>query len=311
MLFLRLQLTVTATDIKQEKQAISYSKASGYLQLSKFRLSFLVVLSAVISYFTVADVVSYKTLLSIICGGFLVTAGANGFNQIIEKDLDKLMDRTRNRPLPLGILSVTEALAFCSICAISGSFILGYGANILCGLLGILSVILYAAVYTPLKRKTPFSVFVGAFPGAIPTLIGAVAATVGFGEITFYAWILFAVQFMWQFPHFWAIAWALDDDYKKAGFYMLPSLGGRDKSSSFQIVVYTLFLLGVSLMPNIFGFSSWNAGIFVFLCGLFFFAQALTLFYKMDVASARKLMFGSFFYLPLVQLIIMTGTIWK
>lgn len=307
MLFLRLQLTVTATDIKQEKQAISYSKASGYLQLSKFRLSFLVVLSAVISYFTVADVVSYKTLLSIICGGFLVTAGANGFNQIIEKDLDKLMDRTRNRPLPLGILSVTEALAFCSICAISGSFILGYGANILCGLLGILSVILYAAVYTPLKRKTPFSVFVGAFPGAIPTLIGAVAATVGFGEITFYAWILFAVQFMWQFPHFWAIAWVLDDDYKKAGFRMLPSAGGRDKQSAYQVLIYTLFLYPISLMPVMFHISGFISSLVISFCSIYFLFQAYTLYKECTVEAARKLMFGSFFYLPAIQLAVMIG----
>lgn len=116
---------------------------------------------------------------------------------------------------------------------------------------------------------------------------------------------------MWQFPHFWAIAWVSYDDYKKAGFFMLPSLGGRDKSSAFQIVVYTTFLIPVSLMPNIFGLSAWAAGMFTFLCGLFFLAQALTLYYKMDVASARRLMFGSFLYLPLVQLIIMCGAIWK
>ena len=193
----------------------------------------------------------------------------------------------------------------------AGIFVLSFYTNTLSGLLGALSVVLYAGVYTPLKRITPFSVFVGAFPGAIPTLIGAVAATEDFGKITYFAWILFAVQFMWQFPHFWAIAWVSHDDYRKAGFFMLPSLGGRDKSSAFQIVVYTLFLIPVSLMPNIFGFSNWAAGMFTFLCGLFFLAQALTLYYKMDIPSARKLMFGSFLYLPLVQLIIMFGALWK
>lgn len=291
--------------------AVSYSKVQGFIKLTKFRLSFLVVLSAVISYFTVADTFVWQKLVAIICGGFLVTAAANGFNQVIERELDKLMTRTCQRPLPLGILSPAEALLFCSMCAIGGISILFIYTNILSALLGALSVILYAGVYTPLKRVTPFSVFVGAFPGAIPTLIGAVAATPDFGEITFYAWILFAVQFMWQFPHFWAIAWVSHDDYRKAGFFMLPSLGGRDKSSAFQIVVYTLFLIPVSLMPNIFGLSSWAAGMFTFLCGLFFIAQALTLYYKMDVASARKLMFGSFLYLPLVQLIIMCGALWK
>lgn len=291
--------------------AVSYSKAQGFIKLTKFRLSFLVVFSAVISYLTVAEVYSWQKIVAIVLGGFLVTAAANGFNQVIERELDKLMTRTSQRPLPLGILSPAEALVFCTICALAGIFILSFYTNMLSGLLGALSVILYAGVYTPLKRVTPFSVFVGAFPGAIPTLIGAVAAAEGFGEITFYAWILFAVQFMWQFPHFWAIAWVSHEDYQKAGFFMLPSLGGRDKSSAFQIVVYTLFLIPVSLMPNIFGLSSWAAGMFTFLCGLFFLAQALTLYYKMDVPSARKLMFGSFFYLPLVQLIIMFGAIWK
>jgi protoheme IX farnesyltransferase len=291
--------------------AVSYSKAQAFIKLTKFRLSFLVVFSAVISYLTVADIISWQKIVAIVLGGFLVTAAANGFNQIIERELDKLMTRTHQRPLPLGILSPMEAFIFCIICALGGIFILSFYANMLSGLLGALSVVLYAGVYTPLKRITPFSVFVGAFPGAIPTLIGAVAAAEGFGEITFFAWILFAVQFMWQFPHFWAIAWVSHDDYRKAGFFMLPSLGGRDKSSAFQIVVYTMFLIPVSLMPNIFGLSSWAAGMFTFLCGLFFLAQALTLYIKMDIPSARKLMFGSFLYLPLVQLIIMFGAIWK
>jgi protoheme IX farnesyltransferase len=301
------------TEISDATQplAVSYSKAQAFIKLTKFRLSFLVVFSAVISYLTVAEVVSWQKLVAIVLGGFLVTAAANGFNQIIERELDKLMTRTCQRPLPLGILSPIEALVFCILCALGGIFVLSFYTNMLSGLLGALSVVLYAGVYTPLKRITPFSVFVGAFPGAIPTLIGAVAAAEGFGEITFYAWILFAVQFMWQFPHFWAIAWVSHDDYKKAGFFMLPSLGGRDKSSAFQIVVYTMFLLPVSLMPNIFGLSNWAAGMFTFLCGLFFLAQALTLYYKMDIPSARKLMFGSFLYLPLVQLIIMFGAIWK
>jgi protoheme IX farnesyltransferase len=303
----------TQTEIPDAAQlpAISYSKAQAFIKLTKFRLSFLVVFSAVISYLTVAEVVSWHKLIAIVLGGFLVTAAANGFNQVIERELDKLMTRTCQRPLPLGILSPMEAMVFCTICALGGIFILAFYTNMLSGLLGALSVVLYAGVYTPLKRVTPFSVFVGAFPGAIPTLIGAVAAAEGFGEITFYAWILFAVQFMWQFPHFWAIAWVSHDDYKKAGFFMLPSLGGRDKSSAFQIVVYTMFLIPVSLMPNIFGLSSWAAGMFTFLCGLFFLAQALTLYLKMDIPSARKLMFGSFLYLPLVQLIIMFGAIWK
>lgn len=288
-----------------------YPKAQGYLKLTKFKLSFLVVLSAVISYFTLSPQIEIVKIIAITLGGFLVTGAANGFNQIIEKDLDKLMVRTGGRPLPLSILSRKEAFVYCTLLVLAGIFILGYWVNVLSGILGAISVILYALVYTPLKRKTPFSVFVGAFPGAIPTLIGGVAASDGFGEFSFHAWLLFAVQFMWQFPHFWAIAWVSHDDYKRAGFFMLPSLGGRDKSSAFQIVIYTLFLIPVSLVPSIFGLSNFISGIFVGLFGLLFLSQAMTLFLKTDVPSARRLMFGSFIYLPLVQLTIMFGALWK
>lgn len=291
--------------------AVTYSKAQGFALLTKFRLSFLVVLSAVISYFTISPEINTLKLIGIIVGGFLVTGAANGINQVIEKDLDKLMTRTSNRPLPQNILTRSEALIFCLVLAVAGTFILGYYVNALSGLLGALSVILYTSVYTPLKRKTPFSVFVGAFPGAIPTLIGAVAGSDGFGEFSFHAWLLFAVQFMWQFPHFWAIAWVMHEDYQKAGFFMLPSLGGRDKSSAFQVVIYTLFLIPVSLLPQIFGLANLVSGLFVFVFGLFFLLQAITLYLKMDLASARKLMFGSFIYLPLVQLCIMFGALWK
>ncbi|HWY37331.1 MAG TPA: heme o synthase [Bacteroidia bacterium] len=288
-----------------------YSKTQAYIKLTKFKLSFLVVLSAVISYFTLCGEINIAKIIAITIGGFLVTGAANGFNQVIEKNLDKLMTRTSARPLPQNILSSAQALIFCFIMVAAGIFVLGYWVNVLSGILGALSVVLYALVYTPLKRKTPFSVFVGAFPGAIPTLIGGVAASNGFGEFSFHAWLLFAVQFMWQFPHFWAIAWVSHDDYRKAGFFMLPSLGGRDKSSAFQIVVYTIFLIPVSILPQVFGLANYISGIFVILFGIFFLIQALTLYLKVDIQSARKLMFGSFIYLPLVQLCIMFGALWK
>ncbi len=290
---------------------VGYSKVQAFVKLTKFRLSFLVVLSAVISYFTISPQIEIIKVIAITLGGFLVTGAANGFNQIIEKDLDKLMTRTGGRPLPQNILNVKQAFVFCLLLVFTGIFILSYCLNILSGLLGAISVVLYTLAYTPLKRITPFTVFVGAFPGAIPTLIGGVATGSGFGQFTFHAWLLFSVQFMWQFPHFWAIAWVSHDDYKKAGFFMLPSLGGRDRSSAFQIVIYTLFLIPVSLFPQIFGLSNFISGVFVFFCGLFFLLQALTLYFKMDISSARRLMFGSFIYLPLVQLCIMCGAIWK
>lgn len=295
----------------QEPVSAGYTRAEGFIRLTKFRLSFLVVLSAVISYFTIAPEVDVLKLTGIIVGGFLVTGAANGFNQVIERNLDRLMVRTSMRPLPQGILSKNEALVFCIVFATLGIIILSVFVNVLSGVLGALSVLLYTAAYTPLKQRTPFSVFVGAFPGALPTLIGAVAGSEGFGEFTFHAWLLFAVQFMWQFPHFWAIAWVCHDDYQKAGFFMLPSLGGRDKSSAFQIVIYALFLVPVSLLPQVFGLANLVSGLFVFVFGLFFLLQAITLYLKMDLASARRLMFGSFLYLPLVQLCIMLGALWK
>lgn len=303
----------TEIPIEQVEQPAleSYNRAQAFIRLTKFRLSFLVVLSAVISYFTLAAEIDLVKLTGIIIGGFLVTGAANGINQVIERNLDKLMTRTSSRPLPQGILTRNEAIVFCVVVALLGIAILSVFVNVLSGLLGALSVLLYTAAYTPLKRKTPFSVFVGAFPGALPTLIGAVAGSEGFGEFTFHAWLLFAVQFMWQFPHFWAIAWVCHDDYQKAGFFMLPSLGGRDKSSAFQIVIYTLFLIPVSLLPQVFGLASLVSGLFVFVFGLYFLLQAITLYLKMDLASARRLMFGSFLYLPLVQLCIMFGALWK
>ncbi|MGZ3901526.1 MAG: UbiA family prenyltransferase, partial [Bacteroidia bacterium] len=201
-------------------QNASSSKILGFLQLTKFRLGSLVVFSAIITYLTVAEEINSLQLFALGLGGFLVTSAANGFNQIIEKDLDKLMDRTRQRPMPTGVLSPTEAFIFCTLCGIGGTILLWVYTNPLCGILGFVSIILYALVYTPLKRITPLSVFVGAFPGALPTLIGAVAATQGFGEIKFFAVLLFLIQFIWQFPHFWALAWFNSDDYAKADFYL-------------------------------------------------------------------------------------------
>ncbi|MES2513974.1 MAG: heme o synthase [Bacteroidota bacterium] len=288
-------------------ETIIYSKAKSFFKLTKFTLSALVVLSAVITFFTVAETFNWKQVLAISLGGFLVTVAANGFNQIIEKDLDKLMNRTRLRPLPTGNLSSLQAFAFCTVVGLIGTVMLWIFTNPLCGIIGFVSIILYALVYTPLKRVTPFSVFVGAIPGALPTLIGAIAATDGFGHVTFFAMLLFFVQFFWQFPHFWAIAWVSHDDYQKAGFFMLPSKGGRDKSSRSQILIYTLSLFPIALTPFIFNFSGWISATVVSCMGLVFIIQAYNLYRSGTIADARKLMFGSFIYLPLVQLTLMIG----
>lgn len=296
-------MQTNVNNIKEEK--ITYSKVQSLFKLTKFTLSALVVFSAIITFFTVAETFNWKQIVAICLGGFLVTSAANGFNQIIEKDLDKLMNRTRLRPLPTGNLTNTEAFIFCVICGLIGTVLLWLFTNPLCGIIGFLSMALYALVYTPLKRITPFSVFVGAFPGALPTLIGAVAATSGFGHITFFAMLLFLIQFFWQFPHFWAIAWVSHDDYQRAGFFMLPSKGGRDKASRSQILVYTLTLFLISLAPYFFNFRGWIPSTIVSSMGLVFIFQAYTLYKSGTIADARKLMFGSFLYLPVVQIALM------
>ena len=290
-----------------EKQIANPGKVRDYAQFLKLRLAALVVLSAAFSFVIGSHQVNWNKMLLLILGGFLVTGSSNGFNQIIERNLDKLMHRTHMRPLPQERMTIIESFILALTMGITGISILWIFMNPMSGILGLTALLLYTLVYTPLKRITPFAVFVGAIPGAIPPLLGYVASTSGFGEITFQAWILFAVQFMWQFPHFWAIAWVLDDDYKKAGFQMLPSLGGRDKSSAFQILVYTLFLLPISLFPVMFHMSGIISAIIILICGVFFTYQAYTLYKECTVEAARKLMFGSFIYLPVVQIAVMLG----
>ncbi len=280
---------------------------SDYIQFSKLRLSILVVFSAVISYLTVAAQVDVKVLCGLIFGGLLVTAASNGFNQVMERETDKMMTRTCNRPMPTGRMTPKEGYMLAAAMGFSGITILFLFTNTLSALMGVVAMLLYTLVYTPLKLKTPFAVFVGAFPGAIPPLLGCIAATPGFGSITQQGLILFFIQFIWQFPHFWAIAWVLDDDYKKAGFKMLPSAGGRDKASAFQILIYTLFLLPISLMPLVFSMCGHVAAIIIACCGLLFIYQAQKVFNQLTVKYAQNLMFGSFIYLPIVQLALMFG----
>jgi protoheme IX farnesyltransferase len=288
-------------DHTQEKALFTH-KIADVAQLIKLRLATLVVMSAAFCYIAGAETINWSTLTLLVIGGFLVTGSSNGFNQIIEKDLDKLMDRTKSRPVAAGRMGVTEAFFITSAFGVAGIVILYFFINPLSGILGALALVLYTLVYTPLKRKTPFAVFVGAFPGAIPAMLGWVAAR---GQIDIYAWILFACQFMWQFPHFWAIAWVLDDDYKKAGFKMLPSVKGRDKSSSFQVLVYTLFLIPVSLLPVAFRLSGSISGVVILLTGIWFLYKAYKLYSENSIEAARKLMFASFIYLPVVQMAVM------
>lgn len=276
---------------------------SNFTKLIKLRLTLLVVFSASISYLIgckVNGVIMWGNWSLLILGGFLVTSAANCFNEIIEKDLDKLMKRTKDRPIPAGNMTTGQALVMGLGMGISGTYVLGT-LNILTGLLSVFSILLYAFAYTPLKRKSPIAVFVGAIPGALPPLIGYVAA---YGKIDVIALILFGIQFVWQFPHFWAIAWVLDDDYKLAGFRLLPT-GERDRASAIITFIFTLILLPISLLPTLYGFGGYFVGGVSLLCSLVFLYQAFNLMRTLQVEAARKLMFGSFLYLPVVQLMFL------
>jgi protoheme IX farnesyltransferase len=272
-------------------------KLQDYAAFFKLRLASLVVFSALFGYLIAVDTVVWYDLFCLCLGGFLVTGSSNGFNQIIEKDLDKLMERTKMRPLVTGRMTKTEAYIVAALAGLTGILILWLQLNELSGILGLLALFLYVAVYTPLKRITPWAVFVGAFPGAIPPMLGWVAAT---GEFGLGPGLLFAVQFMWQFPHFWAIAWKVNDDYAKAGFSLLPSKGGKDFTSAFLILVYSLFLLLVSLLPVFFGMAGNIALLFFLIAGVIVIYPAIQLFQKKTDKAASMVMFASFIYVPIV-----------
>jgi len=279
------------------------ARIGSYVQLIKLRLTLLVVFSAAITFaYAAKGQLKWTELLLMILGGILTTGSANSLNQIIEKDTDKLMHRTQNRPMPNYKLSITEALTFAISIGVAGIFILTYYFNLITGILGLFSIISYAFIYTPLKLKSTFAVFVGAIAGAMPPLLGYVAYTNQFG---FEPGIMFAIQFIWQFPHFWAIAWVLDEDYRRANIFLLPSKEGRGKSSALQIMLFTLVLIPVSLLPIKFGMAGTTLGIISILAGIAFFMQSVKLYKECSVKAARELMFGSFIYLPVVQIILL------
>lgn len=274
------------------------AKARAYWELLKPRLSFLVAFSCVFGFALGSEQIHWGTLAMLFVGGFLMSGASIVINQILERDLDKIMTRTRHRPLPTGRVSVQEAITFFAFCFVAATALLLFYTNVLTTLLSVASMILYSFVYTPLKRVGPVAVFVGAIPGALPPLLGWTAAT---GVIAFEALIIFGIQFVWQFPHFWAIAWVADDDYKKAGFKLLPSGGEKDLNTAIQIMIYTMFLIPLGLLPATFGVTGINSAIVATVCGVIFFAQTFSLMRSGDRKSALKIMFGSFLYLPIVQ----------
>lgn len=275
-------------------------KIKAYVELLKPRLSLLVAFSCAFGFALASrGDISWARLVLLTLGGFLLSGASVAINQIIEKDLDALMTRTQSRPLPSGRISVHEAI-WVAICCFGASVVLLHlYTNLLTVFLSVVSMALYSFVYTPLKRVGPIAVFVGAFPGALPPLLGWIAYS---GQITHEALIIFGIQFIWQFPHFWAIAWVADDDYKKAGFRLLPSGGGKDLNTAIQIMIYTMFLIPLSLLPAKFGITGINSAIVATVCSIAFFAQTFSLMKTGSRQSALRIMFGSFLYLPIVQI---------
>jgi len=271
--------------------------------LFKLRLTLLVIVSAVLSYYMGANETDWNKLGALCIGGLLLTGGSNGMNQVLERQWDKLMLRTQNRPLPAGRMSVRNAVIVSMIAGIVGIIILWNYCGTACGILGLSAFIMYVALYTPMKRVSSLAVFVGAFPGAIPPMLGYVAATNNFG---LEAGLLFVMQFMWQFPHFWAIAWVAHEDYTRGGYKLLPYDEGRTSKTAFQILLYSLFLIPVSLLPWALPIAQPMTGNFAAviasLSGLVMSFYAFRLWKSCDTDDARKVMFTSFFYLPIVQL---------
>lgn len=285
------------------------NKLKDYLQLTKPSLNIMVVFSSVICYLLAPEVVEYNWLMILLLfiGGYLVTGGANAMNMAMEKDTDAVMKRTSKRPVAAGRMSVEEAWVFAAIAGAAGVFILGYYFNWLSAGLAAFSLFLYAFVYTPLKKVNAIAVLVGAFPGALPCLIGWAAGNdaifeSGNGWKDYGGLALFVIQFLWQFPHFWAIAWVAHGDYSRAGFKLLPAEKGPTKFTAMQTIVYALLLIPFTLVPFLIGLTGMYSLIVIMLANLFLVWQCIRLYRAMDAKSARRVMFSSYIYLPVVLL---------
>lgn len=317
---MRSKKQVGGAVIQKHDRGVIFSEVMQFVddlkKLVKMRLTMTVVFSASIAFLIGSKQqgdINWINWMILTVGGFLVTGSANGFNEIIERDLDKLMKRTADRPIPAGRMTTGQALVLSLLMGIAGTYTL-VTLNFMAGVLSVFSIILYAFIYTPLKQKSPIAVLVGAFPGALPPLIGYYAAfsqndlaaysQSNASAIVVIPLVLFAIQFVWQFPHFWGIAWVLDEDYKRAGFRLLPTTR-RDKVSAFMVLFSTLLMVPVSLLPFYFGFGGIVVSLVSLAGALLFSWYGLKLFIKCDLASARKVMFTSFFYLPLIQLVLL------
>ncbi|MCS6980965.1 MAG: heme o synthase [Flavobacteriales bacterium] len=268
-------------------------------ELGKLRLALLVILSAAMGFFIADAGFSWSSLLGLLFGGLLVTGGANALNQVLERSSDALMERTRHRPLPEMRITPLGAWAIAFLMIAGGFLLLFFFCNSLTAFLSLLSAMLYTAAYTPLKKFTPIAVFVGAIPGAMPPLLGWVAAR---GHIGFEALLLFVLQFFWQFPHFWAIAWRLHDDYARAGIYLLPLRGGPSRQNAWIVLLYTLLTVPAALLPYVFGFYGLGSAVLIALLGVAYAWPAWRLTQTLDDRYALRLLYASFLYLPSMQL---------
>lgn len=301
--------TMTKEAVKSKSSLYISGKMQDYRLLIKFSLSFMVAFSAVISYLLAPKVVEYSwsMIILLFIGGLLVTGSANAVNEIAEKDTDAQMKRTANRPLAAGRMSVQEATIAAVVMLVVGLFILWHYFNLLSAAISLFSWFVYAFMYTPLKKISAISVLVGAVPGALPCLIGWAA---GNDDMSVGGWVLFALQFFWQFPHFWAIAWVAHKDYSNAGFKLMPSVEGPTKYSAIQSVIYSLVLIPVGMLPFWVGMSGIVSLWIVFVANLFMIWLCVRLFIDMERKAARRVMFASYFYLPIVLLALLADKIW-
>jgi protoheme IX farnesyltransferase len=293
----------------ENNRSVSFAtKAKDYYQLIKFTLSFTVVFSCVVCYLLAPNVkvFDWGMIAILFLAGMLVTGSANAINQAVEKDTDAMMKRTGSRPVAAGRMSQQEAYTFAVIAGVVGVGMMWQFFNLSSALLSALSLFLYAFIYTPLKKINSIAVLVGALPGALPCLIGWVA---GNDDFSLGGWIYFGIQFLWQFPHFWAIAWVAHEDYSKAGFKLLPADKGPTKFTAIQGIMYSVLMIPVGILPYYFGYTGMISAVVVMVCNVFMVVQSIRLYQQMDVKSARRVMFSSYIYLPIVLLALLADKI--
>ncbi len=299
------------TTITKSASVALVSVVKDYFQLIKFTLSFLVVFSTVVSYLLATDYRNVSHVLLLFLAGMLITGSANTINQILEKDTDALMKRTAGRPVASGRMSANHATVFAIIIGVAGLLIMLQIFNWQSSLIGLLSLFIYGFIYTPLKKVNSVAVLVGGLPGALPCLIGWAAAYYDSPIEWTGGWVIFAIQFIWQFPHFWAIAWVAHKDYSTAGFKLLPSDKGPTKFTAIQTIMYSTLMLPIGVLPYYYNISGITSLWILMVCNIAMIALSIRLYIKMDVASARRVMFSSYFYLAVVFIALLADKVIK